>query len=374
MIASQKIGKSFMGALGYNIRKIDHTNPKKRAELLDTNFLNLDIKQIRKEVELIRALRPGLNKYVYHTSLNFHENDKLDNAALLKIAHEYLETMGFSNNQYLVFRHHDAGHPHLHLLVNRITFDGKVVSDANNYKRSERILRDIEQRYHLVQVNPSETSRVHAPTKDELEMVIRTGKASNRMLLQAKMNDVILKSNTVSELIQNGHKSGIDFLFNQQSTGRISGITYFLDGFKIKGQHLGNQYKWAELIKRINYEQIRDSKAISAANSTTRSIYGKIIGSGENYNGRIDGQGFDGVYKSNSVNFGHDLEEQQTTQQDGTENTSGGAASAQTVTTINTLGSGTSVTLDYDSSNPQVQITDDIDDEKVYGKRRRRGR
>ncbi len=374
MIASQKIGKSFMGALRYNMRKIDHADPKKRAELLDTNFLNLDIRQIRNEVDLIRALRPGLNKCIYHTSLNFHENDKLDNATLLKIAHHYLEGMGFSNNQYFIFRHHDASHPHLHLLLNRITFDGKVVSDANNYRRSELILRNIEKRYSLVQVNLSKDSRVHAPAKDELEMVVRTGKPSTRMLLQAKMKDVLLNSRTISELIQNGHKSGINFLFNQQSTGRISGITYFFGGFKIKGQHLGNQFKWAELIKQINYEQIRDSKTISAANSKTRSIYGNFTGTDGEDSGRSNGQGFDRIHKGNSLNFGYGTEEQQTTEQDGTEDGTSGKDAPQTDSGIETLEPGTFSALDIDGFIPEIQITDDADDEKVYGKRRRRGR
>ncbi|MBD1362629.1 relaxase/mobilization nuclease domain-containing protein [Mucilaginibacter sp. ZT4R22] len=52
--------------------------------------------------------------------------------------------MGFTDNQYMIFRHHDAGHPHIHLMVNRITFDGNVISDSNYVKRSEALLRKLE--------------------------------------------------------------------------------------------------------------------------------------------------------------------------------------------------------------------------------------
>jgi len=79
---------------------------------------------IRQELKLVRGLRPNLNRYVYHTSLNFSKEDKPDNAQLLEIAHEYLKESGYTNNQYLIFRHYDADHPHIHLLVNRICFDG----------------------------------------------------------------------------------------------------------------------------------------------------------------------------------------------------------------------------------------------------------
>jgi len=84
MTASQKIGKSFMGALKYNLRKLVHPDEIQRAELLDSNFSSTDIMIINREVELVRQLRPSLKKYVYHTSLNFHNNDQLDNEMLIK--------------------------------------------------------------------------------------------------------------------------------------------------------------------------------------------------------------------------------------------------------------------------------------------------
>eukprot|EP01037_Dinobryon_pediforme_P007471 gene7471-7535_t len=94
--ASQKIGKSFLGALNYNIKKLYHPDQKKRAEL---------------------SLKPNLNRYVYHTSLNFSIDDQLDNNKLVSIAHDYLKESGYTNNQFMIFRHHDAPHPHIHLLA-----------------------------------------------------------------------------------------------------------------------------------------------------------------------------------------------------------------------------------------------------------------
>ena len=71
MIAIQKIGKSFMSALNYNFKEMYYPDPRKRAELLATNFVSMDTRFIRKEVKLVCALRPNLTRYVYHTSLKF---------------------------------------------------------------------------------------------------------------------------------------------------------------------------------------------------------------------------------------------------------------------------------------------------------------
>lgn len=155
MIAIQKIGKSFLGALNYNLKKLYHSDPKMRAELLESNFTSIDSRIIQQELKMIRSLRPSLNRYVYHTSLNFPKEESLNNDQLLAIAKDYLHQSGYTNNQYIIFRHNDADHPHIHLLVNRITFDGNVVSDSNNYRKSEAILRELEHRYNLIAVEQS---------------------------------------------------------------------------------------------------------------------------------------------------------------------------------------------------------------------------
>lgn len=69
MIASQKIGKSFMGALTYNLKKLYHPDPEMRAEPLATNFASTDPAIIKQEVEMMKSMKPNLSRYVYHTSI-----------------------------------------------------------------------------------------------------------------------------------------------------------------------------------------------------------------------------------------------------------------------------------------------------------------
>jgi len=261
-----------MGALQYNLKKMNLPDRRQRAEILASNFTNLHIGQIKREIDMVRSLRPNLNRYAYHTSLNFpgEELAGLSNEKMLAIAEDYLKALGFVNNQYFIFRHHDASHPHVHLLANRICFDGSVVSDSNNFKKSEAILRLLEYRYNLRAVEQSNfvafkqkssvTSELKntvttkqgisisrkqynnvsskAITKNEVAMFARTGKVSNKLLLQEITKDIIaLKPKSISEFIAMCEKASIHLLFNQASTGRVSGITYFFKDFKAKGQN-----------------------------------------------------------------------------------------------------------------------------------------
>ena len=104
------------------------------------------------EVKMMRMLRPNLQKYFYHTSINFPPSENITNALMKQIGLDYLNANGFNQHQYMMFRHHDADHPHLHILVNRIGFDGTVVSDSNDYARSEKVLRELEKKYNLTEV------------------------------------------------------------------------------------------------------------------------------------------------------------------------------------------------------------------------------
>jgi hypothetical protein len=444
MIAVEKFGSNFMGALAYNLKKLNHFDESKRAELLVSTFSSLSAGIIKKEVDLIKSLRPSLSKYVWHTSLNFSADERpenLTNERLLEIGLDYMRAMGYDDNQHLVVRHYDAEHPHIHLLVNRIRFDGSVVSDSNNYHKSQSVLRRLEQQYNLVPLSPDNSIANHPDIgisndvdssisaelyegratepdniganspdnrissnqnskvttgrnnklsqrslrKNEIERTIRTGIPSDKALLQAILDPIIYNNKlSLSEFIARCDKTGVSLLFNRASTGRISGITYFINDFKIKGQSLGNRFKWAEIAKYIDYEQDRDSTAVSAANSRTKARYGELT------EGRSAGNdnslaGRKGAVTSNpGLNADQRDGERQAVTGDGRQ----GAGHLEPVNETGTESGYTgkefesaenddrSDVTDYSDSYLYsyngIDIADDVDDEAVHGRNRHR--
>lgn len=268
MTANMIKGKGFRGALRYNLEKVS----RGVAEVLDHNFVTVSEKSILKEVQMIKVLRPNLQKFFYHTSINFPPTEDLTNEKMILIGKDYLQESGFTAHQYIMFRHHDADHPHLHILVNRINYDGKVLSDSNDFARCETILRDLEKKYHLTEVISSKQAQERAMTKDELEMMKRTNTPSHKMTLQSLIKDAITshKKLTCSEFIQALESKGINLLFNQASTGYVSGISYSYQRMIITGAKLGNDYKWISIKNTIDYEQERDRAAIHQANGRTK--------------------------------------------------------------------------------------------------------
>lgn len=286
MIAKQKV-HSFKTAFDYNHKKTLLADPKERAEVLDHNFIRYDPEEVLTDVAILKQLKPKLKNDGYHVALSFAKEDILDNKRLIAIAKDYMEGMGFDPevHSYALWKHNDGEdheHIHMHLLLCRIGFvSGKatVVSDSNNYRRSEAICRKLEKKYDLVAVRSSKDAPERAPNKDELEMIQRTGKASDRMLMQEQVKMALTEATSLEELVLYCQVQGVHLLFNRsETTGRISGITYLSEnGFMAKGQKLGNLYKWNNIKDRIHYEQSRDGEIARQTNINTRARFESIL-------------------------------------------------------------------------------------------------
>ncbi len=92
-----------------------------------------------------------------HISLNFAPGENFEKEKLEKIAKEYMIGIGFENQPYLVYKHTDAGHPHLHIVTTNIGLDGKRIALHNIGKlKSEPTRKAIEKQFGLV---PAESQK-----------------------------------------------------------------------------------------------------------------------------------------------------------------------------------------------------------------------
>ena len=146
MIAKISKGGSFGGAVDYVLDK------GKDAELLAGLGVRMkDRDSIVRSFRMQAALNPHLSKPVGHIVLAFSAQDaaRLDNRRMVGIAAEYLSGMGIRNTQFIIARHRDREHPHLHILFNRVDNDGRTVSDRNDRYRSERLCKELTVRHGL---------------------------------------------------------------------------------------------------------------------------------------------------------------------------------------------------------------------------------
>lgn len=158
MIAKIIKGTGFRGLVEYL-----HQTPdgEERGQLLATNLAGSTPREWAKEFGLVRQLRPTLGKAVFHASLSPSPDDPpLTDEEYGRIARYFMNGMGFPEDApYVVIRHDDQSHPHIHIAASRITPSGDVVSDARDFQRAEAIVREIEAGHGLRAVEPSAAKR-----------------------------------------------------------------------------------------------------------------------------------------------------------------------------------------------------------------------
>ena len=165
MIAKIVTGKSFGGAVRYLLEKSGH------ARMIDSDGVKLsDIRSLIGSFNFQRKARPEKAQVVGHISLSFHKDDtpRLTDGFMAGLAREYMQRMGITDTQYIVVRHTDTEHPHLHILYNRVKYDTKLVRSHNERIRSVAVCKAMKQKYGLTFSEGKESvkiERLHDPDK-----------------------------------------------------------------------------------------------------------------------------------------------------------------------------------------------------------------
>ena len=170
MMAKIVKGKAFKGVVNYILDK------QKDTEIIDFDGLRVKSKASIVQSFITQAsLNSRVSKPVCHVSLDFSAQDKgkLSNQLMGRIAHDYMKQMGIENTQYIIARHFDKEHPHIHLVYNRVDNDGKTITDSNDRFRSEKICKELTEKYGLYFATGKENVKEHRlkePDKTKYEI------------------------------------------------------------------------------------------------------------------------------------------------------------------------------------------------------------
>jgi len=158
MIGKIVTGKSFRGCLQYCLHdkiadeKKNELVMKDRAEVILYNHCFGNDMELIQQFNEVRRLKPKLAKPVLHVTLSLGKGESLPMHKLAEMARDCAHDLGFENNQYVAIFHKDTEHPHIHIVANRVGYNGKTVSDSNNYQKIAKLCRKQELKHELKQV------------------------------------------------------------------------------------------------------------------------------------------------------------------------------------------------------------------------------
>lgn len=239
MIGKITGGKSFGGCVRYVVQK-------QAAEVLFGEGIRLaDTGQMVNDFNMQRKINPGLEKAVGHISLNWSNKDMVDNELMIAIAKQYLQQMKIVNTQMLIVRHHDAKHPHLHIIYNRVGNDGKTVSDRNDRPRNVKICKALTKAYRLHM----------AEGKLEVNRRRLTGADKAKYEIHDHLKAFMHSARTWKELEKSLAGKGIAVQFKDRGgTDIIQGISFAKGGHAFKGSDIDRSFSFAKLDAQLSMD------------------------------------------------------------------------------------------------------------------------
>ena len=203
MVAVIKTGHSIHRIVNYNENKVKEgvaecisavNYPKDADKLSLKNKLNRLLNQV--------ALNTNVTRNSVHVSLNFDPSENLNKEKLEAIANTYMERIGFGNQPYLVYQHHDAGHPHIHIVSIKVREDGSRIDTQNIGKnQSEKARKEIEIEFGLVKAGDSKRLKEYLLKPLNAEK-LQYGKTETKRGITNVLNEVLFsyKYTSVPEL------------------------------------------------------------------------------------------------------------------------------------------------------------------------------
>jgi len=166
MIGKVTLGTSFYGCLSYCLEDKRHLSEeqkqqlsiqenlqhKNRAEVIDNNLCFGDKKELAEQFRDVAKLSRRVEKPVMHLTIRAAPGDELTKEQWREVGRAAAQEFGLSDHQYICILHKDTRQPHIHLVGNRVGYDGKVAKDSNSYARMANLCRKLEKQYDVRQV------------------------------------------------------------------------------------------------------------------------------------------------------------------------------------------------------------------------------
>ena len=171
MVARITPTKSIAKTISYNEEKVTHG----KAKLIRAgNFLhdkdNLSYTNKLHRFQHLNELNARSQVKMWHATLNFQPGEKLSDDQLTAIADRYMQGLQMENQPYLVYRHEDANHPHIHIVSSLIRPDGsRIDTDRMATRLSEPTRKAIEKEFHLQPARRQSKSPV--PSPDQVQKI-----------------------------------------------------------------------------------------------------------------------------------------------------------------------------------------------------------
>ena len=254
MIGKIITGKSFKGAVEYVMNKPG-------SQLLACDGVDAaDARSVTRSFNFQRKARPEKEYVVGHISLSFHPDDtpKLTDETMITLAEEYMRRMGITDTQYIVARHNDTEHPHIHIVYNRVKDNAKLVKRHNEQIRNVAVCKAMKRKYGLTFSEGKEnvkTEKLHGPVRVKYAIYGAVKEALPRCLSLAALADELKRQGIATAFV---HRGG-------DPSKEVQGLTFTKDNVTFKASQIDRKFSYGNLCKAIEANRVQAETAARQA-------------------------------------------------------------------------------------------------------------
>ncbi|GEO11154.1 relaxase/mobilization nuclease domain-containing protein [Segetibacter aerophilus] len=249
MLSKVYSGHSFSHACRYIVNK-------QGAKVLECEGVRgHDYKLMSDDFRMQQQMRPGKEKACFHCSLSFYPGEVLSDEKMVKIAQEYLEKLGIVNTQYVITKHTDRKHLHLHIVANMVNNNGKSISDGYLGFRGKKIAQQLTQQYNLV---PAVSKNIELTNFEALRK-----SEANKYKIYKEIMQALPHCKTFQDLEKKLQQRGIEVQYKYKGqTLEKQGISFKIGEDCFKGSKVDRQFSLGNLEKAIatNQKQLQEIK------------------------------------------------------------------------------------------------------------------
>ncbi|WP_084148792.1 relaxase/mobilization nuclease domain-containing protein [Arenibacter latericius] len=244
MIARLLYRNKVQGVLKYVLGKPESTILGFHNTYSDTDT-NL---KVFEQVLVFLGFRHASEKRYVHVTLNLPRGEHLDDTKFLALSKAYMEYMGYGEQPYMVVRHHDTEHEHVHIVSSTIRENCTQINLSFDYRRSMAAQKYLEKEFGLSR-SPNKRTVRELPKQQTPQLNPQDGNGV-RFYMQDILNNTLQKHKVRSfeQLAKLLEKYHIQLKVVERS-GRV-GVTYgiatkegyrsrFIGGYTVHPQFSG---------------------------------------------------------------------------------------------------------------------------------------
>ena len=226
---------------------IDYALRKEESYVLDKNVVGEKGAAIAKEFKHFQQFSPrcARNSFSFVLSPTIEDGKKLTEERLKEINQAFLKALKLKDHQYIAVVHHDKAHKHIHLFVNRVSYQGKAYKDQFISNKASRAAEQIPLERGLQTARSVQEER-YQERRNSKDITTIRGMA-RKTLRQRGVNTV---SKFIEAFNEKGEASSLrcEAYYNKQD--QFQGLRFYVGDAK---------YKASEVDRALGKQQLQET-------------------------------------------------------------------------------------------------------------------